>query len=54
MGFRNSRVRAIVLLALALGVGIAVAALSGGERTAALQNGSLPPIGQDLAEPFLV
>lgn len=57
MGFRNHIVRTVLLLALALGAGIAVAVLSGGEPTRAVQSSSLPVIKQQtdqrLAKPLI-
>jgi hypothetical protein len=44
MGFRNYTVRAVLLVALALLVGIAVAVLSGNERGRAVQGSRLPAI----------
>jgi hypothetical protein len=44
MGFRNYAVRAVLLLALALGVSIAVAILSGTDRGRGYQGSSLPVI----------
>ena len=57
MGFRNHIFRTVLLLALALGVGLAVAILSGGERTRTVHGNSLPVIelqsDQRLAKPVI-
>jgi hypothetical protein len=44
MGFRNHVFRTLLLLAMALGVGIAVAIFSGGEQARPVQGSSLPAI----------
>jgi hypothetical protein len=44
MGFRNHVFRTLLLLAMALGVGIAVAIFSAGERAHPVQGSSLPAI----------
>ena len=44
MGFRNYTLRAVLLVALALLVGIGVAVLSGNERGRAVQGSRLPAI----------
>ena len=57
MGFRNHISRAVFLLILALGVGIAVAILSGRDRVRTLQGRSLPVIehqtDERLAKPLV-
>jgi hypothetical protein len=50
MGFRNHVLRTLLLLALALGGGIAVAILSGGERTRPVQGSSLPAVVDQTAQ----